>query len=723
MKRKKLGEILVQEKIITPEQLESVLVEAQKNKKRVGATVVQMGIVTDDDICKVLSRQLKIPLAKLESRKVSQKILDLIPADLCYKKSVVSLGFSKKFLWIAMDDPTDHETLKDLAFITGYHTKPAIEKKSVITDFLIRFHPPPFEAQDSLLEEGDTTEDMIQVVDNIDDQDDISFASLEKAAKGGVIRKLTNGIIANAIKERASDIHIEPQENEVIIRFRVDGIMRDIMTFTKTAHPSVVSRIKIMANLDITERRKSQDGRARIQIIDRPFDLRISSLPTYYGEKIVIRVLEARLTLPLDKMGMRKSELENFKSLLKRPQGLVLITGPTGSGKSTTLYSAMGYIFSQEINIVTIEDPVEYSLPGINQVQVNAATGITFAKGLRSLLRQDPDVVMIGEIRDEETAAIAFQAAQTGHLVLSTLHTNDAVSAVNRLTNMGIEPFWMASSLLCVIAQRLVRKVHADCCKDDQIPEEILSRFPKTKSGVFKRGKGCLGCQNSGYLGRVGIYEMLVPDQKIKKMIASNAQTLDILKTARESGMKSMSEDGFQKAAAGITTLDEIIRTVPPVKNQEIQKPFYPSQPSGQTSETRPGLTTARKEKEAVRLKDRIMVVDDDEAILKIIKKMLTNEFYDVNEASNGMDGLKQIFEQPPDLILVDYDMPGMNGIDFIKKLKTHSRMSDIPVIMLTASDPEKTEIEALNMGANDWISKPIHKERLLVRIKRQLQN
>jgi len=723
MKRKKMGELLVQEKMITPEQLESVLPESQKLKKRVGETVVQMGMVTEDDICKALSRQLKIPLAKLKSRKVSQKVLNLISPDICYKKNVVPLGFSKKSLWIAMNDPTDHETLKDLAFISGYHTRAAIEKKSIIIDFLMRYYPPQLEAQDSLLAEDDTTEDMIQVVDNIDDQEDISFSSLEKAAKGGVIRKLTNGIIANAIKERASDIHIEPQENEVIIRFRVDGIMRDIMTFTKTAHPSVVSRIKIMASLDITERRKSQDGRARIQIIDRPFDLRISSLPTYYGEKIVIRVLEARLTMPLDKIGMGTDELEQFKSLLRRPQGIILITGPTGSGKTTTLYSALGYIFSQEINIVTIEDPVEYSLPGINQVQVNTAAGMTFAKGLRSLLRQDPDVVMIGEIRDEETAKIAFQTSQTGHLVLSTLHTNDAISAVNRLKNMGIEPFWMASSLLCVVAQRLVRKIHNECCTEEVIPQAVLSRFPEISPAVFKRGKGCPGCQDSGYSGRIGIYEMFVPDHEIKKMIASNAQAPDILHTARNSGMKLISEDGFEKASKGLTTLDEIIRTVPPVKQKEVQAESYQPDQPGQTSGTDSGSGRSPALKQTAHLKDLIMVVDDDEAILRIIKKILTNEFYDVNEASDGIDGLKQVFEHPPDLILVDYDMPGMNGIDFIKKLKTHSRMANIPVIMLTASDPEKTEIEALNMGADDWISKPIHKERLLVRIKRLLRN
>ena len=713
MKRKKMGEMLVQENVITSEQLVSALGESKKKKKRLGETLIRMGLAKDDEICRALSRQLSIPRAGLISKTINPKVLDLVPASFCYKKRAVPLGFKDKFLWVAMGDPTDYETLKDMAFITGCRIKPAIEKEGVIIDFLLRYHAPPLEDQDIFVSETDTTSDMIQVVENIDDQDDISFVNLEKAAKGGVIRQLTNGIIANAIKLRASDIHIEPQENEVIVRFRVDGIMRDVMTFTKTAHLTATSRIKIMAGLDITVRRTPQDGRARLQVMERYFDLRISTLPTYYGEKIVMRILEARLTMPLEKIGMGKSELEQFKALLKRPQGIVLITGPTGSGKTTTLYSALGYIFSPEINIVTIEDPVEYSLPGINQVQVNTATGMTFTKGLRSLLRQDPDVVMIGEIRDEETAAIAFQAAQTGHLVLSTLHTNDAVSAVIRLKNMGVEPFWIASSLLCVIAQRLVRKIHPDCCEENRISKEILKRFPKSKSGVFKRGKGCPGCQKTGYKGRLGIYEMFVPNRRIERMIVAEAGTSEIIEAARQSGMRTLTEDGFQKALKGLTTLEEVMRTAPPMGKPVIQQT---GKSPGPSPITLPG------ERRPASLRDTIMVIDDDEAIRRLVKRILTNEFYEVQEMASGKEGLDQIFVNPPDLILVDYDMPGMNGIDFIEKLKAQSRMTNIPVIMLTATQSEETEIDALTKGADDWIRKPIHKERLLVRIKRLLK-
>ncbi len=716
MKRKKMGKILVQDNLITPEQLEKALGEAKNQKKRLGEILVLTGLVTEDALCRAMSHQLKIPMAELSSKKVSSKVLNLVPAIFCYKNKVVPLGFKDGCLWVAMADPTDYDTLKDINFITGHRTKPALEKDGIIADFLMRFHSPPLDEQGLFLVGKETTADMIQVMETIDDQDDISFINLERAAQGGVIRQLTNGIIANAIKAGASDIHIEPQEDEVIVRFRVDGIMQDVMSFTKTAHPTAVSRIKIMANLDITERRTPQDGRARIQVMERPFELRVSCLPTYYGEKIVIRILEARLTMPLESLGMGGPELDRFKSLLRQPQGIILITGPTGSGKTTTLYSALGYIFSSKINIVTIEDPVEYSLPGINQVQVNTATGMTFAKGLRSLLRQDPDVVMIGEIRDEETAAIAFQAAQTGHLVLSTLHTNDAVSAVSRLENMGIEPFWVVSSLLCVVAQRLVRKNHPECSRKHQPPEAVLAKFPRNHSHGFKKGRGCVGCSNSGYFGRQGIYEMFVPDKVIQKKIVARAQPAELLRAARQTGMKTMSEDGFHKAAAGLTTLEEVIRICPSPEEHEMQS-------EGQGLENPKSLNPyPTGQGQPLNLKNRILLVDDDEATLRLIRKVLTTEFYEVDQASNGNDGLTRVFENPPDLVLVDYKMPGMNGIEFIEKLKAHSRASQIPVVMITATKAEETEVEALTMGANDWICKPIQKERLIARIKRLLK-
>jgi len=380
---------------------------------------------------------------------------------------------------------------------------------------------------------------------------------------------------------------------------------------------------------------------------------------------------------------------------------------------------------SPEINIVTIEDPIEYSVHGINQVQVNPARGLTFAKGLRSLLRQDPNVVMIGEIRDLETATIALQAAQTGHLVLSTLHTNDAVGAVTRLKDIGIEPYVIAASLTGVVAQRLVRKIHEPCSAVTEVTATLLTRFGGSAFHEFKKGKGCVECQGTGYKGRMGVYELLVVNDEIGALISEGGTDREILQAARGAGMKSMTEDGFEKAGQGITTLEELMRTAPPSDISPIGS--LPSRPKAETRVENPHPQGSFSEKDerppsAIR-RDRIMIVDDDEAIRRFVGRILKSEFYEVILAENGKDALNKIFENPPDLVLVDYKMPKMNGLEFIEKLKSHSHLSLIPTIMLTSTDTEETEIQALNVGADDWIQKPIHKARLLARIKRLLKS
>ncbi|RJQ64058.1 MAG: response regulator [Desulfobacteraceae bacterium] len=722
MKRKRLGEILVEAGLITPEQLESALADAKAAGKRLGRMLLDNGWASEIDICRTLSQQLKIPMVHLTGRKIDTKILTLVPPSICLKNQVVPLSLKDKFLWVAMSNPTDYGAVDDIAFITGYPVKTAIAGEKEILDFLFQFHSPSLDDEAQVIVSDEYAADTVQVIGDTQDQEEISFEKLEKAAKGGVTRQLTNGIILNAIKRRASDIHIEPQENDVNVRFRVDGMMREVMNFTKLAHPAVVSRIKIMANLDITIRRNPQDGRGRISIGDKPFDLRISTLPTFFGEKIVIRILESRAALPLADLGIPQRDLKNLVDLLKRPQGLILVTGPTGSGKTTTLYAALHYIFSPEINIVTIEDPIEYSLPGINQVQVNPAAGLTFAKGLRSLLRQDPDVVMIGEIRDRETAAIAMQAAQTGHLVLSTLHTNDAASAVTRLIDIGIEPFLISSSLLCVLAQRLVRKIHPGCNETDPLSAAVSSKFPTAVPGVFKRGRGCPECQGTGYIGRLGIYELLTVDAEIAGMIAAKNSDMEILRVARGSGMCSMTEDGFNKAQAGVTTLDEVLRTAPPGERSPIGERPLSSPKARENAAAVENRWVLASDLNPEFRPDRIMVIDDDEAIRRIVGKMLTGEFYEVIPAADGREGLKKTFEKAPDLILVDCNMPNMDGIAFIEKLKSQTRLQKIPVIMLTATEAEETEVRALTVGADDWIRKPIHKDRLLARIRRLLK-
>ena len=725
MKRKRLGEILQEAGFVSEEQIQKALKIASQTGKRIGKIFIEMEWVSELDICQTLSRQLGIPMISLKNKKIDPKVLGLLPAKLCFKRRLVPLIVKDRSLVVAMNNPIDYEAMDEVTFASGHRVRAVVTLEQEILDILVRSYPPDEDYMDGV-ETGEYRVDLINVIEEIGDPGDISPEKLEKAAKGGVIRQLTNGVILNAVRKRASDIHIEPQEDDVAVRYRIDGMLRDIMTFDKSAQAAVVSRIKIMASLDITIRAKPQDGSSRVRIGENVYDLRVSLLPTFYGEKVVIRVLESQGSMALSGLGLQEEDLAEFERLLSMPQGLILVTGPTGSGKTTTLYAVLQRLLSPEINIVTIEDPIEYSVHGINQVQVNPARGLTFAKGLRSLLRQDPNVVMIGEIRDLETATIALQAAQTGHLVLSTLHTNAAVGAVTRLKDIGIEPYVIAASLTGVLAQRLVRKIHNACSAITEVTPTLLTRFGASSFHEFKKGKGCTECQGTGYKGRMGVYELLVVKDEIGTLISEGVADREILQAARRAGMKSMTEDGFEKAGRGMTTLDELMRTAPPSDTSPIGS--IPAKPKTGTRVEHPpdtqGSFSGKGERppSAIR-RDRIMIVDDDEAIRRFAGRILKSEYYEVVLAENGKDALNRIFENPPDLILIDYKMPEMNGLEFIEKLKSHSRLSSIPTIMLTGTDTEETEIEALNVGADDWIQKPIHKARLLARIKRLLKS
>jgi type IV pilus assembly protein PilB len=724
MKRKKLGEILQEAGLVNEDQIQKALKIAKQTGKRIGKILIEMEWVSEVDICQTLSKQLGIPMISLKNKKIDPKVLGLLPAKLCFKRRLIPLIVKDRSLVVAMNNPIDYEAMDEVSFASGHRVRVVVALEQDILDILVRSYPPGEDYMEDT-ETGEYRVDLVNVIEEIRDSGDISPEKLEKAAKGGVIRQLTNGIILGAVRKRASDIHIEPQEDDVAVRYRIDGMLRDIMAFDKSAQAAVVSRIKIMANLDITIRAKPQDGSSRVRIGENVFDLRISFLPTFFGEKVVIRVLESQGSMALAGLGMREKDLAEFERLLSMPQGLILVTGPTGSGKTTTLYAVLQRLLSPEINIVTIEDPIEYSVHGINQVQVNPARGLTFAKGLRSLLRQDPNVVMIGEIRDLETATIALQAAQTGHLVLSTLHTNDAVGAVTRLKDIGIEPYVIAASLTGVVAQRLVRKIHGECSAVTEVSSTLLTRFGGSSFHEFKKGKGCVECQGTGYKGRMGVYELLVVNDEIGNLISEGGTDREILQAARRTGMKSMPEDGFEKAGQGVTTLEELMRTVPPTDTCPVGSlPSKPErrtdlkQPSGPQEVSPPSVAASS----GIR-RDRIMFVDDDEAMRRYAARILKSEYYEVIPAVNGKDALNRIFENPPDLIVVDYKMPEMNGLEFIEKLKGHSHLSRIPTIMLTSTDTEETEIKALDVGADDWIQKPIHKARLLARIKRLLKS
>ncbi|MBW1768367.1 MAG: Flp pilus assembly complex ATPase component TadA, partial [Deltaproteobacteria bacterium] len=483
---------------------------------------------------------------------------------------------------------------------------------------------------------------------------------------------------------------------------------------------------KIISNMDISIRRKPQDGKAQVKYGGKPYDMRVSTIPTSYGETVTIRILNpASAGMGLENLGLSERAIKDFSNAISIPQGIILVTGPTGSGKSSTLYACLNRLNTPEVNIITVEDPVEFDIQGINQVQVNPKAGITFEAGLRSILRQDPDIVMIGEIRDTETASIAFQAAQTGHLVLSTLHTNDAPSAVTRLLDLDIEAFLVSASLVAVMGQRLARKICPECKIPEPLSPQILERLPahtgEDKNATFWKGAGCEACQYTGYSGRLGLFEVLTITPSLREMIAPDVPAVTLKKLAEKDGFQSMTMDGISKAFQGLTTIEEVFRVAPPeimgVSNgraveSTLTEEIRPDEPTDEAPMPSIGIVKPRK----------ILVADDNEIILKVLRNILESENYLIVTAQNGLEALKLTLQEKPDLIITDFLMPQMNGITFIKKLKSQLNTRYIPIIMLTAKDEVDSEVEGIEAGADDYLTKPVSPKRLLTRINRLLK-
>src|SRR3989338_984476 len=565
MATKKLGELLVDAALITQEQLDSTLEESRKQKgKRLGSLFVEKGFTTELDIAQTLAYQLNIPYLDLHTAVIDPEAVKLVPEKLAKQHIVIPISLEKRYvIKIAMSDPLNMEALTDIRFATSRECSPMV---ATTTDILMaiktQYHlSVPIE---------DIVGDMVRekFVEVIYEREYLkNTEELLKKSEAPPIIKMVDSIIIHGIDSRASDIHIEPHERTVKLRERVDGLMRDVMQLPKWVQGAVTSRIKIMSKMDIAEIRIPQDGRIQVRVAERELDLRISTLPTQYGEKVVMRILDPKSTiLTLDEIGLSKIAKERVGNIIDRPQGMVLVTGPTGSGKTSSLYAMISYIKTPTVNVITLEDPIEYKLEEVNQVAINEKVGLTFAYCLRSVLRQDPDVIFVGEMRDAETAEIAHQASITGHLVFSTLHTTDAVGAIARLKNMGIQPYLIASALNGIVAQRLVRKI-CESCKEPYIPtEEDLSKIgmkatSNKKPKLFK-GKGCNDCSGTGYHGRTAIFEALVVTNKVKDMIASDTAEDAIKKAAVSGGMISMYEDGIAKLMQGVTTFEELQRVV-----------------------------------------------------------------------------------------------------------------------------------------------------------------
>ncbi len=544
-KNMRLGDLLVESGIITSEQLAQTLEEKSPDQK-LGDLLVQKGYVTELQLIEVLEFQLGIPRVTLFNYPIDSALLKIVSKEFAKRHLVLPLRKEGNKLYVAMADPMDYFVINDLRLSTGFQIEPMIAAKDEIIRTISRFY--------------DVDEFGFEFTNN-NEPENVNDPTIED--DDSPVVKLVNQILRQAVIQKASDIHIDSMETKVLVRFRVDGRLRNERNLPKNVQGSLITRVKIMANLDITEHRVPQDGRIKLSMENRQMDLRISTLPTIFGEKIVIRLLDLTMAQnDISRLGFEEENLEKFKRLIKRPHGIVLLTGPTGSGKSSTMYSALSRLNNEDVNIITIEDPVEYQVEGINQIQVNPNVGLTFAAGLRSILRQDPNIIMVGEIRDRETADMAVRASITGHLVFSTLHTNNSLGTINRLKDMGVEIFLIASSLNGVVSQRLVRQICRDCKEEREATErekEIFSKYGMDVDTVY-HGKGCSTCDMTGYKGRTALHEVLVMDDEIKQALLNNKSMMEIRGIAVKNGLTFLIEDGLKKVEKGITTTEEILR-------------------------------------------------------------------------------------------------------------------------------------------------------------------
>lgn len=546
--RKRLGDLLVEANMLLPEQLEEALVNKSR-EERLGDYLIKQQLITEQQLIEVLERQLGIPHIHLSQYVIEPDLLHLVPKELAKRGRLMPVRRENNKLLIAMADPMDYFIIEELRMVTGCQIETSIATKDDIFRAITKY----YDLQESM---EDALEDLAPT--DLEDEAQIT-------AEDSPIVRLVNQIIASGVAQRASDIHFDPQETELKIRYRVDGVMREERSLPKNMQNIVIARVKIMGELNITERRVPQDGRIKSIVNLRPIDIRLSTLPTIFGEKIVMRILDLSNALSdLNNLSFSEQNLMLFKQMLHKQNGILLITGPTGSGKSSTLYAGLNHLNNEEVNIITVEDPVEYQLEGINQIQVQEEVGLTFASGLRSILRQDPDIIMVGEIRDTETAQIAIRSSLTGHLVLSTLHTNNAVESISRLMDMGVESYLLSSSLLGVMAQRLVRRICRDCAEttaSNDFEVDILARYGYEKPMLVK-GTGCPSCNGTGYRGRLAIHEVLMIDETIKTHILKKANPAEIRNYARSKGFKTLIEDGLQKVVDELTTIEEVLRVV-----------------------------------------------------------------------------------------------------------------------------------------------------------------
>ena len=733
------------EGVVTPELL-AELREKTAPPARLWETLVAQKIASDEQILTALSTRFRLKLADLAQADPAAK--ERVPEQVARRYHILPLRATDSYLEVATANPFDLDAEKALAFATAREIRMFLLAPSKIAERLDEMYRPE-KAVDKLLEGMGSSAELVQLQDSLA-PDEITIAASEAEASQRPVVRLVDLIISEGILARSSDIHIEPEEGGVAVRYRIDGVLRQVMKIPRQAGLPLISRIKIMSSLDIADRLRPQDGRARVAVNGQPIDLRVSTLPAALGEKVVIRILDSRATVKsLESLGLNTNETEGIKRLLENHEGIILVTGPTGSGKTTTLYSCINQIKSEGVNIVTVEDPVEYRMQGIVQVQVQEKAGLTFASALRSILRQDPNVVLIGEIRDRETAQIAVQASLTGHLVLSTLHTNDAANAVTRLVDIGVEAYKIAAALRGVVAQRLMRKL-CPTCKEVwmEAPADRLKKWIPKGTPLY-RAAGCPDCAMTGYRGRFGIIEVLTVSAEVERRIAAGETAEHIAGAARRSGMKGLWDSGLEHVLRGESTLDELTRVVdipeeddhPPEvvagarRSTGRGKPHPAASQGAALGFAEPAHTLAPEEltahfelleePEPPRVSGphgmparKVLLVDDEDSLRKVVKDLLERDGYIVSEARDGVQALDQVDRVGPDIIVLDLNMPGLDGYGVLSHLRSRPATADIPVIVLTAKSDEDNEVRVFELGADDFLTKPFRARALSARLE-----
>ena len=757
-RRRRIGEVLVAQGLLTEEQLQQCLalqadVPAGQPRRRLGAVVIDTGLATESQIAHALGEALGLEQVDLTRYVVQQDAVRLLPRAVAERSGILVLEKNGQRITCATSDPTNVVALDDVKLYTGANElKIVVATESQIKDHLARAW--------SLSEDSS---DVSSMFEDLDAQAEEEIDATGAADNAPIVR-LVDVILADAVRARASDVHIEPQQGDLRVRYRVDGLLRDVMTVPRAAAPSLVSRVKIVSGLDIAERRRPQDGRSRLTVDGSVVEARVSTLPTLHGEKVVVRLLPRAENVPvLTKTGMTERQLETLVTTLASPQGLILITGPTGSGKTNTLYASINQISTPDRNIVTLEDPIEVQIPGISQVQTHERSGLTFATGLRSILRQDPDVVLVGEIRDTETATLALQASLTGHLVLSTLHTNSAVAAITRLVEMGVEPFLVASSLNLVVGQRLVRRPCDSCATAYEPSPRTLELLGLAESDIAgatpRRGKGCIECGNTGYRGRVGVFEVLPVTAGVRAVLTAGGNEAALAEAARGTGMLTLRQSALAAAFRGETTYEEVLRAThadkvrinhcsgcsravtddmvvcpwcstdvdtgscrscsraldgdwqvcpwcrTPSVSRGLGLPFVPPQPTpAPDAPTGPTLP-------------RVLLIEDDGPIASIVRSTL-GEVAEITAVGTAQDALREISAGRFAGVLVDEALPDLSGVELIRLLRSDPATMTVPVLMFTGAATEEHEASARTAGADEYVGKPVEPAHLEERVR-----